>query len=162
MHFVYLLLGSNLGDSKTVLKSALLLIEEEIGKIVKLSASYRTAPWGVTDQPDYLNQVAKVETALSAHDTLRGVLEIEKWLGRIRKEKWEARIIDIDILYFDNCIINEPDLKIPHPLLHLRKFVLVPLNEIAPDFVHPGFNTSNSHLLAQLDDRSSVERKEEN
>lgn len=158
MHFVYLILGSNIGNSKLTLQKALLDIEREIGRLMALSTRYETAPWGVIDQPNYLNQVVKVETALSPRETLNKVLAIEARLGRTRKEKWEARIIDIDILYFDQAIIDEPDLKIPHPLLHLRSFVLTPLAEIAPGFVHPIFKLSTWALLDRLQDDAVVKK----
>lgn len=158
MHFVYLLLGANMGNSKLTLQKALLSIEKDIGKRIKFSAYYETSPWGVVNQPNYLNQVVKVATSLSPREILDKVLAIEEQLGRTRKEKWEARVIDIDILYFDHAIIDEPDLKIPHPLLHLRSFVLIPLAEIAPDFVHPILKLSTFALLDRLNEDAMVKK----
>lgn len=159
MHTVYLILGSNLGDRRNVLLKASNLITLRLGQLVNKSAIYQTAPWGVKDQPDYLNQVIKLITFLEPKDLLREVLAIEKELGRIRHKKWESRLIDIDILLYDDIIINETDLIIPHPFLHLRKFVLTPLNEIAPHLIHPVLNKSVNELLMSLADDQAAERE---
>lgn len=156
MHIVYLILGSNLGDRNAILNKAVFLINSRIGEVILKSKIYETAPWGGVEQPAYLNQVLMVKTTLSPETTLKDVLEIEKDLGRERIVKWGARSLDIDILFYDEIIINTDDLKIPHPFIHLRKFVLVPLVEIAPNFVHPLFKTTNEHLLEELVDYSEV------
>ncbi len=136
---VYLLLGSNLGNKKEILENAIVLLAEKVGVIVKQSKDYETVPWGVTDQPDFLNLALEIHTKLRPLEVLGKTQQIENQLGRIRKEKWGARLIDIDILFYGNEIMDEPTLKIPHPLLHERDFVLAPLAEIAPDFLHPVF-----------------------
>jgi len=158
MHTVYLILGSNLGDRKDILLKALDLIALRLGQLVDKSAIYQTAPWGVKDQPDYLNQVVKLITLLEPEDVLREVLTIEKDLGRVRYKKWESRIIDIDILFYDDAIIEKSDLIVPHPFLHLRRFVLTPLNEIAPNLIHPVLKKSISNLLANLTDDRAAEK----
>ena len=134
---VYLLLGSNLGNSKEILDKAIELIGHRIGIIVSQSNNYETKPWGVTDQPNFLNLALVVHTKLKPLEILEQTQFIENQLGRIRKEKWGARLIDIDIIFYENEIMDEKNLKIPHPLMQERDFVLIPLAEIAPDFVHP-------------------------
>jgi len=140
MNAIFLLLGSNLGNREMFLKQAAAGLEQEVGTIVKTSSVYETQAWGKTDVPDYLNQVLLLNTAFTPQVVLGKILAIEKKLGRERTEKWGSRTIDIDILFYDDQVINEPDLVVPHPQLHLRKFVLEPLAEIAPDFVHPVLN----------------------
>ena len=155
-NYVYLLLGSNLGDRLQVMQTARELIQKEIGEIHAISSVYETAPWGVLDQPAFLNQVVKIQTELKAEEVLRIILEIEHDLGRVRYERWGARVIDIDILYFRNLILNSARLTIPHPRLHERRFTLAPLAEIAPDYVHPVLNKSSLQLLASCPDDSEV------
>ncbi|MDR3696217.1 2-amino-4-hydroxy-6-hydroxymethyldihydropteridine diphosphokinase [Mucilaginibacter sp.] len=137
MHEVFLLLGSNLGDRELFLKQAIDQTETEIGIVLQKSSVYETQSWGKTDAPDYLNQVIFLKTALSPLKVLEKALYIENKLGRHRDEKWGSRIIDIDVLFYDQQIINEPGLIIPHPELQKRRFTLEPLAEIAPDWVHP-------------------------
>ena len=134
---VFLLLGSNMGEREMFLQLAVEAIAEQVGAVTKQSNVHETLAWGKTDEPNYLNQVLLVETTLDAQLLLKTVLGIEKHLGRERKEKWGSRTIDIDILFYGNEIIDEPDLIIPHPYLHLRKFTLQPLSIIAPNFIHP-------------------------
>lgn len=134
---VYLLLGSNLGNRKEILDKALELLNQKVGEIILQSKDYETKPWGVTDQPDFLNLAIALHTNLSPLEILAQTQSIENQLGRIRKEKWGARLIDIDIMLYENEIIDEPNLKIPHPLMQDRDFALTPLAEIAPDLVHP-------------------------
>jgi 2-amino-4-hydroxy-6-hydroxymethyldihydropteridine diphosphokinase len=148
---VFLLLGSNIGDRAFYLESAIVEIEKQVGTVLKASAVHQTLAWGKTDEPDYLNQVLEVETLLTAQAVLHTILGIEKQLGRERKEKWGARTIDIDILFYGTEVISEPDLMVPHPQLQNRKFTLEPLNEIAPDFIHPVLNLSIADLNAALD-----------
>ena len=153
---VYLLLGSNLGDRLQVMRAASELIDMQIGNIVSSSSVYETAPWGVLDQPSFLNQVLEVETEMAPEEVLRIILEIEHELGRVRYERWGARVIDIDILYFDHLILDTARLTIPHPRLHERRFTLAPLAEIAPDFIHPVLNKSSEQLMAECTDISEV------
>ena len=136
---VYLLLGSNLGNRKEILEKAIELIAQKVGIIISQSKDYETKPWGVTDQPDFLNLAIAVYTSQSPWEVLERTQSIENQLGRVRKEKWGARLIDIDILFYGDEIINESNLKVPHPLMQERDFALTPLAEIAPNFVHPVF-----------------------
>ncbi len=159
MNTAYLILGSNKGDKLQNLQQAIHLIEKEIGSIIKISDTYSTAAWGDTSQPDFLNQAICIQTFLSPTNVLQGALEIEKKLGRIRdQEKWKERIIDIDILFYDNIIIDTPDLKIPHPYIQERKFVLVPLLEIASTFIHPIFHKTIETLLKECTDTLEVQK----
>lgn len=147
---VHLLLGSNLGNRKEILDKAINLLSQKVGVIILRSKDYETAPWGVTNQPDFLNLVVSIQTRLKPLQILEITQSIENQLGRIRKEKWGARLIDIDILFYGNEIIDEPNLKIPHPLLQERDFALSPLAEIAPDFVHPVLGETISELREKL------------
>ncbi len=134
---VVIALGGNVGDvSKTLLK-ACGIIEAEIGDIILQSGLYQTKAWGKENQADFINQVIVVKTVLSPQKVLALCLNIEASLGRERKEKWGERAIDIDIIFYDDKIINSSALVVPHPLMHKRNFVLIPLNEILPGFVHP-------------------------
>ncbi|WP_155296226.1 2-amino-4-hydroxy-6-hydroxymethyldihydropteridine diphosphokinase [Spirosoma rigui] len=153
---LYLLLGANLGDRVATLRRAIDLIGERVGVVVQASGLYETAPWGVTDQPAFLNQVLAVDTSLTPEAVLIQTQAIEQELGRVRHEKWGARVIDIDILYAGDRVIQTPALTIPHPFLHERRFTLVPLAEIAPDFVHPVRQQTNRTLLAACTDTSDV------
>ena len=137
MKGIYLLLGSNLGDRLAKLEQARSSIEQQIGAIANMSSIYATAAWGIEDQPDFLNQVVEIETTKSPPDVMAQILLIENQLGRKRHIKWGSRIIDIDILYFGDLIVDEKNLKIPHPENINRNFVLTPLSEIAPNFLHP-------------------------
>ena len=151
-----LLLGANLGDRLQTLLCAIDLIAERVGPVVRQSGLYETAPWGVTDQPAYLNLVMVVETTLEPEAVLNQTQAIEQELGRVRLEKWGARVIDIDILYYDQLILQTDQLTIPHPYLHQRRFTLMPLAEIAPDFVHPILHKTTVELLADCEDKGEV------
>lgn len=153
---VFLLLGSNLGDRLQILKSAEILIAERIGIIQSASSVYETAPWGVLDQPAFLNQILIVETGLMPEEVLRVVLEIEHELGRVRYERWGARVIDIDMLYYQDIVMDSARLTLPHPRLHERRFTLVPLNEIASDFIHPLLLKTTNQLLTECSDPGAV------
>lgn len=157
MHRLFLILGGNIGEVKNSIDNALKLIDTKIGTIAAQSHYYQTQAWGNTDQPDFINLVCEVNTIHTPQDCLQYVLEIETQLGRVRYTKWGARLIDIDILYYDDLIIQTQRLTIPHPHLHERKFVLVPLCELAPDFIHPILKTDNKTLLLHLDDNLQVE-----
>jgi len=155
----YLLLGSNLGDRESYLNNALKLIAEKVGKIKSRSSTYETAAWGKTDQPGFLNIAVEVETSLTPLALLKTVLGIEESLGRVREEKWGARLIDIDIILYGSEIISIADqLQIPHPEMQNRKFVMEPLAEIAPDLIHPLLGKSVSEILASLTDNLSVSK----
>ncbi len=153
---VFLLLGGNLGDRVSNLRHCNTLIEELLGPIVENSSIYETEPWGKSDQPSFLNQALQIETSLPPMELLSACLTIEKKMGRSRDEKWGARVIDIDIIYFDGQILNSIDLILPHPRMAERKFVLTPLAEINPSFVHPVLLKTNEELLKECKDQLSV------
>jgi 2-amino-4-hydroxy-6-hydroxymethyldihydropteridine diphosphokinase len=155
---VFLLLGSNLGERNLFLHRAIEHIEQDIAAVAKKSAIYETQSWGKTDLPDYLNQVVMLQTELSAQQILEKILNIEIEMGRKREEKWGSRIIDIDILFYGSEIINEPNLTIPHPELHKRRFTLEPLEMLAPDFIHPILNKSILELKNDLKDDLIVKK----
>ena len=146
MNRIYLLLGSNMGDSRMQLSIAIKNIFDEIGEVVGSSALYSTQAWGNTDQPDFLNQVVIVETKLSAQQVLSTILKIEGLMGRVRTIKNAPRVIDIDILFFNEEIIHQTNLTVPHPEIENRRFVLVPLNQLSPDLLHP-VSKMNMHTL---------------
>ncbi|HWJ29923.1 MAG TPA: 2-amino-4-hydroxy-6-hydroxymethyldihydropteridine diphosphokinase [Flavisolibacter sp.] len=156
MNEVYLLIGGNIGERQTYLASAVQEIENQCGHITAISSLYETAAWGLEDQSPFLNQALKINTSLSAQELLTTILGIEKELGRRRFEKYGPRIIDIDILFFNDEIINLPDLSVPHPQMQYRRFVLTPLNEIAPDKMHPVFQKTVAELLAECPDPLTV------
>jgi 2-amino-4-hydroxy-6-hydroxymethyldihydropteridine diphosphokinase len=158
---VLLSLGSNLGDSLEQLQIAARLLERQAGGILNVSPVYRTKAWGRTDQPDFLNAVVELQTHLDAETLMQRVLDAEHAMGRERLEKWGPRSIDIDILFYGDAVIDLPALKVPHPQLHLRNFVLVPLNDIAPELLHPALNMTISRLLAICPDTSAVEKEGE-
>lgn len=160
MNKAYLLLGSNMGDSRQYLATARSLIAEECGDITHTSSLYQTAAWGKTDQPDFLNQALEIRTKLNAKQLIRQVLKVEKQMGRVREEKYGARIIDIDILLFNNEIHQTPFLTIPHPEMQKRRFVLTPLAEIAAAVVHPGFIKTVADLLRECPDPLEVKKLE--
>jgi 2-amino-4-hydroxy-6-hydroxymethyldihydropteridine diphosphokinase len=153
---VFLGLGSNLGNREENLQFAQKHINDELGRIVSESSIYETAAWGITEQNSFLNQVIEIETSFSAKKVLKLILEIEIKMGRVREIKWGERSIDIDILYYNNEIISTENLEIPHPFIQERKFVLVPLCEIANTFVHPKLKTSNLDLLKNCQDSGEV------
>ncbi|MFA7379389.1 MAG: 2-amino-4-hydroxy-6-hydroxymethyldihydropteridine diphosphokinase [Bacteroidia bacterium] len=153
---VFILTGSNLGDRAQQLQTAATLLSQQLGNPVKESAIYETAAWGNENQPSFLNQVIQFETAISGSELLNIVLTTEQQMGRVRTQKWTERSIDIDILLAGSSIINEPDLQVPHPYLHQRRFTLVPLNEIAPDMMHPLLKKSINTLLLECTDDLEV------
>jgi 2-amino-4-hydroxy-6-hydroxymethyldihydropteridine diphosphokinase len=160
LNTIYLLLGSNLKNPEQQLSNAIKHIGTEIGEIIKASSLYATAAWGNTNQPDFLNQLIVVYSNFSADFIMETILTIEENMGRIRTQKNAPREIDIDILFFNNDIINLPELIIPHPLLQERKFVLIPLNEISPNFKHPIFLKTAQELLEMCTDSLNVQKKE--
>jgi 2-amino-4-hydroxy-6-hydroxymethyldihydropteridine diphosphokinase len=158
MKQAFLLLGTNLGDRNKSLLSAMQYIAGDEIEVEQTSSIYETAAWGKTDQQNFLNQVIEISTNLSSTALLEKILAIEKQIGRIRKEMWGERIIDIDILYYANEVIKSQRLVIPHPYLHERRFTLEPLHEIAPNFVHPVFNKTTSSLLNECKDLLEVRK----
>ncbi len=158
MKGIYLLLGSNLGDSRSLLEKAKAEISKDIGKIVISSFIYCTKAWGIEHQPDFFNQVLEVESDLPADIILQKINMIEEKLGRVRYIKWGSRIIDIDILYYGNEIIDTEKLRVPHPENKNRNFVLVPMAEIAPDFVHPKLLLTQTDMLRKCTDTLEVQK----
>ena len=156
---VYLLLGSNLGDRRAIVDLALDRIGEMIGSISAVSSFYETEAWGNEDQPPFLNLAAGVKTVLDPHEVLEQTLRIEEELGRVRAEKWGARVIDIDIILYEEEVISDGDrLQIPHPRMQDRKFVLVPMAEIAAEAQHPLLQQNISGLLSILKDNLVVSK----
>lgn len=158
MKKVILLCGGNKGNRAYYMNTARQMIEQAIGKILQVSAIYESAPWGFQAEQNFYNQVVVVETRWAPLDILKKIWEIEKKLGRTRAGKqYSSRTMDIDILFYEQEIIDTPDLVVPHPQLHQRRFTLTPLAEILPHWVHPQFNQSIDVLLKQCTDSSSVE-----
>jgi 2-amino-4-hydroxy-6-hydroxymethyldihydropteridine diphosphokinase len=157
MNHIFLGIGTNMGNREANLREAVAKIGVSIGEILKVSSIYETEPWGFEAENNFLNMTVEVITEHTPSGVLGGILMIEAQLGRIRTEKqYASRIIDIDILFYDDLVMNEITLKIPHPYLHKRKFVLVPLNEIAHDFFHPVLKKSIGSLLNSCEDLSVV------
>lgn len=153
---VFLLLGGNLGNVFQTFIQAKKYLQDAHVVILEESSIYQTAAWGVENQPDFLNQVLKITTFLDANRLLQLIHQIEKQLGRERYQKWYARTIDIDILYFEDQIVETVSLQIPHPFLHQRRFTLVPLVELAADFMHPVLQQNNRTLLDICEDKLEV------
>lgn len=145
-----------MGDRLSYIKRAVQMIQSDIGCILKKSKIYETAAWGNTKQASFLNQILYLETEMSASEVLKKCLSIESKMGRVRVKRWSERSIDIDILFFNDETINEENLKIPHPFMQERRFVLVPLSEIAPNKVHPIFQKTISQLLENCSDNLLV------
>ncbi len=158
MNKVVLLIGSNIGDRLSYLEKAETEITVELGRIVRQSSIYETASWGNTSQENFLNRVLIIESTLAANEMMKKIISIEEKMGRRRTAKWEPRIIDIDILFFNNEIISKEDLIIPHPHLHERKFTLIPLTELIPDYLHPVLKKSVAELLSGLNDPLEVKK----
>lgn len=156
MNNVFIIIGGNLGNRLHNLQRAVSLIEQKAGIIKKLSSLYETEPWGAEGQPHYYNQVLELLTPLEASDLMQIFLHIEQQMGRVRVAKYDARTIDIDILFFNNDIINTALLTVPHPRLHERRFVLQPLAEIAPTLLHPVFQQTIAELLQKTKDATAV------
>ncbi|MFN6038108.1 MAG: 2-amino-4-hydroxy-6-hydroxymethyldihydropteridine diphosphokinase [Bacteroidota bacterium] len=161
MNVAYLILGGNLGDRIKNISLAENLLHKSGIKISSSSAVYQTAPWRMQNCPDFYNKVLKVETLFNPEALLKVCLDVEVDFGRIRRaDAYLSREMDVDILFYENLILNTPLLSLPHPKLHLRKFVLIPLNEISPDLIHPVFNKSIRQLLSQCEDNLRVTKVE--
>lgn len=158
MNRAYLLTGGNLGKRWDNLHTAFKHISDRCGQIIAQSAIYETAAWGKEDQQAFLNQALLVATELSPEELMQTLLEIEQEMGRIREEKYGPRIIDIDILFFNDDVLNTPLVQLPHPAIAQRRFVLVPLQELAPDFIHPVYQRSIAELLAVCPDPLDVKK----
>jgi len=158
MSIAHLLIGANLGDREENLLKAIALINEQCGPLIRASSVYETEAWGKTDQPSFLNQALEISTSLNARQLMRKILKIEKEMGRIRQEKLGPRIIDIDILLFGNEIHDLRFLKIPHPEMQNRRFVLVPLAEINSSLLHPVLKKTIAELLEECPDNLQVSK----
>lgn len=152
MNKVFLITGGNIGDRKRNLQTAAAQIEKRVGKILQSSKIYETDAWGFTNQPSFYNQILIVESKLSAQKIIQTILQIEEKMGRVRTIKNAARIIDIDILFFNDEAVNEQNLIIPHPEIPNRRFVLTPLNELVPEMVHPVSKKKIRELLSTCKD----------
>ena len=157
MHKVYLGIGGNIGNKHNNFAKVLEIIENELGAIVKKSSVYESSPWGFETDDNFWNQIIAVETKLSPSELLESIHKIEKTFGRKREgNNYESREMDIDILYYDDIFIDTEKLIIPHPKMELRKFVLVPLNEIAPDLKHPLLRFTSFEMLENCKDSSII------
>ncbi|MCX6261559.1 MAG: 2-amino-4-hydroxy-6-hydroxymethyldihydropteridine diphosphokinase [Bacteroidia bacterium] len=155
----FLGLGTNLGDKEENLKKAIENISAFAGEVISFSQIYETEPWGFRSEDHFFNMVIQIKTNLKPVDLLKQLLKIEIQMGRVwGSEKYSSRIIDIDILLYENEIINKPYLKVPHPMIQERKFVLVPLCDIAPEMIHPVLNKTFKILLEECDDESIVKK----
>ena len=157
----YILFGSNQGDKAALLEQACNLINNRCGMLVERSSAYVTEPWGFEAEEWFLNELLVVETELEPDELMDRMLEIEKGLGRVRhpgQKGYSSRTVDLDILYYGNLIVDTEKVTAPHPKLHLRRFALLPLCELIPDFLHPIFNASQKELLQNCPDTSTVQQ----
>ena len=150
IHTAYVALGSNLGDKEANLRRALELLQQRGVEVVKTSSFICTEPYGVTDQPQFLNGVCEVRTSLEPLELLHTLLDIEQKMGRVRLRHWGERNIDLDLLLYEDVVMDTPQLKLPHPDMQNRDFVLLPLAEIAPELVHPTLQKTISELVICL------------
>lgn len=150
MSIVYIGIGSNLGERRENCINAIKLLQDGGVTVIKRSSMIETEPWGVKDQPHFINMAIEAETSLSPQELLRCMKDIELSMGRVESVHWGPRVIDLDILFYDDRIIDSADLKIPHPHLHERDFVLMPLMEIAPEKIHPVLKTKICELKTQV------------
>jgi 2-amino-4-hydroxy-6-hydroxymethyldihydropteridine diphosphokinase len=157
MHLATVGMGSNLGDRETTLREAILWLGARSGnRLQSCSSLYETEPFGKVDQAWFLNCVIQIETSLDLQGFFRVLQEGEARFGRVRRERWGPRTLDLDLLLFDDVVYSDAELTVPHPGLQVRRFVLEPLCEIAPDLVHPSLAQTASALLGQLTESSSV------
>ncbi len=150
MSIAYIALGTNLGDKEKNLKQALLFLVQQGVEVIKVSSFMLTEPYGVLDQPKFLNAVCEVNTYLEPCALLRTLLAVERVMGRVRLRRWGERNIDLDLLLYENVIMNKPLLTLPHPDMQNRDFVLLPLAEISPELMHPVLNKSMEQLKKEL------------
>jgi 2-amino-4-hydroxy-6-hydroxymethyldihydropteridine diphosphokinase len=154
---VFISLGTNLGDREKNLRDAIeLLAQLPHTSLIKQSRIYTTAAWGKTDQPDFLNMVVAISSALLSQQLMESLLQLEEKMGRVRNDHWGPRIIDMDILFYGDEVVDSLTLRVPHPEMQHRNFVLVPLNEIAPELVHPVLKKSIAQLLEACSDKLTV------
>jgi 2-amino-4-hydroxy-6-hydroxymethyldihydropteridine diphosphokinase len=158
MNEVYLLTGGNMGNRRLFLEKAAAAVGRKIGSIARASSIYQTAAWGMEDQASFLNQVLEVHTSLEAPAVLQQILEIETGLGRKRDKRYGPRTIDIDILLFNDLVLQLPGLTLPHPRMQERRFVLEPLSELIPDRMHPVLKKTISRLLTDCTDPLPVNK----
>ena len=158
MNQAYLLIGGNLGNREENIARSRKEINRICGTIIKTSSIYQTSAWGKTDQPDFLNQVLELATIKNAYELLTALLSIEQTMGRFRTDKYGPRLIDLDILFFNEEIIKSELLQVPHPRIQDRRFVLIPLVEIVPDKIHPVLKKSMTELLKDSTDLLAVNK----
>jgi 2-amino-4-hydroxy-6-hydroxymethyldihydropteridine diphosphokinase len=158
MQKVLLGLGTNLGDKIKNLELALKSLSNQIGKITRISSVYETEAWGVQNQDNYYNIVIEMKTHILPFALIQKILELENSLGRTREKKWDSRIIDIDILFYENYLITTDHLLLPHPFIEKRNFVLEPLNELVSDFIHPKLRKSIQELKTYCSDKNWIKK----
>ena len=157
-NMVVLSLGGNMGDVKSIFLKSIKLLTNSLGKLDEVSPIHKTKAWGVENQADFLNQVVLFSTNLNPQEVLQICLDVESELGRVRKAKWEERVIDVDILFYEDEIIDDSNLTIPHPYVHKRNFVLFPLVDIIPNYKHPLLHQSMVELKKNSTDKLQVIR----
>ena len=161
METCHILFGSNMGDKNEIFAQACLFINNRCGRIVAVSSAYESEPWGFEAEEWFLNRLITVETELEPEEMMQQLLGIERELGRVRHpetEGYTSRTADLDILYYGSRIVVTDGLTIPHPRLHKRRFALLPLCEMVPQFVHPAFKLTQTELLERCPDTSEVRK----